>query len=70
MKKKEDENEEEKIEENEKEEEERWRMDKVKNINNKVNKNNAVIKCYFQNIVSSIIHVSNSSKQFINRPYL
>jgi hypothetical protein len=33
-------------------------------------KNNAVIKYYFQNIVSSIIHVSNSGKQFLNSPYL
>lgn len=71
MEKEEDENEEETTEENEnEEEEERWSRDKVQNIKNKVNKNKAVIKYYFQNTVSSIIHVSNSSKQFLNRPYL
>jgi len=56
-------------EEGEKKEEEkkkkRWSRDKIKNI-----KNNAVIKYYFQNTVPSIIHVSNSSKQFLHRPYL
>ena len=35
-----------------------------------MNKNNAVIMYYFQNTVSSIIHVSNTSKQFLNKRYL
>ena len=64
--------EEEEVEEKKEEEEKKKRQsrDKVKSIKNKMNKNNAVIKYHFQNIVSSIIHISNSSKQFLNRPYL
>lgn len=61
-------------EEEEGEEEEqkkkRWSRDTIKNIKNKMKKNNAVIKYYFQHILSSITHVSNSSKQFLNSPYL